>query len=733
MRLIVIFFILLHGLAFGQARVDYPYTYPIYSVIFPSDTISEYKIYLYTDLKNCIQIEYNRTGYDTSFTVSPDSWFDLTSLIYWRDFIALSNDSITKNSLFVNSLYPISIFIANGATNTLRSNEIKTSSPARRLTNEYLVYDKSIINIHHPVSMYIFAMEDSTTIDYTLSSPSVTGIPAHSPRQIILDKGERWYLNSVVGERFNLSKISSPLNKPIEVSVGDNGPGIIMDSCDSLHFNAFSKFSFINRFMQRILPVHKFSKTYLLHPIDSQPAQIFNLVSAHDANDIFLNKQYITTLNKAESFDTCLTSSNILEASKGVGVMRMITGAHDANGDNWRAPTIINETGFDLKMQRTAFFVSPLPLNTQSLLSNPNGFHINHFYLSIQCLSKDTTNFLLNNQAFRSHFNTFSADTNYAWACVPIDSGFYVLENPGGFTSFLFGRTPINQHPYPYDIRGHTIDAIGTTLEPLPYTGLDSTALLIYHGDTLPFAHINTPLCENQDLWALPPFTKYGRWEWVINGQRYITQGDSAFRLPSLSPGAYQLSLTDLAYCLGTYTFNLEISQTPDATFNYSIAADCEHWILEANVNSSVATEVRWKIGNRLIGTGPSLYHLLPSTAEQDGLELLCEVSNSYCQDSSVQLLNFENVPKLPDSLPNVITPNNDQINDFFPAAGIFDAFASCFELTVTNRWGQLVHHASNPDNPFPVNSNNIISGNYFYQLKVGPRHYQGSLRVITQ
>jgi len=81
--------------------------------------------------------------------------------------------------------------------------------------------------------------------------------------------------------------------------------------------------------------------------------------------------------------------------------------------------------------------------------------------------------------------------------------------------------------------------------------------------------------------------------------------------------------------------------------------------------------------------------------------------------------------------IPNVITPNNDGINDFFVIDGGSELTV---DLQLFNRWGKLVYHSKRYQNNWPVND--IADGVYFYVIKATSangevREYQGSVSVL--
>ena len=75
----------------------------------------------------------------------------------------------------------------------------------------------------------------------------------------------------------------------------------------------------------------------------------------------------------------------------------------------------------------------------------------------------------------------------------------------------------------------------------------------------------------------------------------------------------------------------------------------------------------------------------------------------------------------------NIITPNNDNLNDRFEPQGME---AGIWELTIFNRWGNLVYKNENYTNQWP--ETNISNGVYYYLLRNhnSGKTYKGWLEV---
>ena len=100
--------------------------------------------------------------------------------------------------------------------------------------------------------------------------------------------------------------------------------------------------------------------------------------------------------------------------------------------------------------------------------------------------------------------------------------------------------------------------------------------------------------------------------------------------------------------------------------------------------------------------------------------------------DTSESNYRMCNQPAPPEvAVPNVLTPNNDGVNDIFiiDYINLYDAR----ELTVFNRWGTPVYQSSDYQNDW--DGGNLAGGVYFYVLdlwkgSVG-NHYYGTVTII--
>jgi len=103
------------------------------------------------------------------------------------------------------------------------------------------------------------------------------------------------------------------------------------------------------------------------------------------------------------------------------------------------------------------------------------------------------------------------------------------------------------------------------------------------------------------------------------------------------------------------------------------------------------------------------------------------------CSDTMYVTENIQDIAQYIDQLPNVFTPNNDNLNDKFEF-GIGN-FSGCSDLIVFNRWGKKVFDSKGGniawDGTHYENGKKVQAGTYFYVLVVNGIEKKGSVHLI--
>lgn len=193
------------------------------------------------------------------------------------------------------------------------------------------------------------------------------------------------------------------------------------------------------------------------------------------------------------------------------------------------------------------------------------------------------------------------------------------------------------------------------------------------------------------------------------------SNGANTQNINNLAPGSYEVTISSIGCSIvRTYTIGnsngviANFSATPQPT----TISNSEVTLISQSTN---ATNFNWYIDNNLAGNNDSLIYLFPS--DSAGTYNIClAASNNNCADSSCQVILVEN-DSIALVIPNVITPNNDGINDVFTIIGLEENY----NLTIFNRWGKKVNSFSpykNDWNGENKGGNQLSEGTYYYILE---------------
>ena len=108
--------------------------------------------------------------------------------------------------------------------------------------------------------------------------------------------------------------------------------------------------------------------------------------------------------------------------------------------------------------------------------------------------------------------------------------------------------------------------------------------------------------------------------------------------------------------------------------------------------------------------------------------------ANTGCTSYTEQVVDVAPYSQLVHfSLPNVFTPNRDQVNDRFKLVTT-QSLDQCFQLHVYDRWGKLVHESNGGNNGWNGELDNgepASEGVYFYIVNVNDETFNGSISLM--
>ncbi len=199
----------------------------------------------------------------------------------------------------------------------------------------------------------------------------------------------------------------------------------------------------------------------------------------------------------------------------------------------------------------------------------------------------------------------------------------------------------------------------------------------------------------------------------------------------------YSVVATNASGCQDSASVDLATIALPVPSFEASFLPSCEgvlakftntsegaytySWSFSTPPSSSVNTDVSFVFPN---GQGPTV--VLYATLEGS------ECVDSVIQDFSGQFFTNDSVEII---YPNVITPNDDGLNDCFKP-GFTGVFSDCYTLVVYNRWGALLFESIATGHCWDGRTkagNYVPEGTYYYIAKVLDEEHAGWVQVILE
>lgn len=205
------------------------------------------------------------------------------------------------------------------------------------------------------------------------------------------------------------------------------------------------------------------------------------------------------------------------------------------------------------------------------------------------------------------------------------------------------------------------------------------------------------------------------------------TQGvsDPTVASPTVSPAAstvYSVMVTDANGCEETTTADITVDLRPLATFEVEVDPSCDGLEVDFINITDQADSYIWRFAD---GSEETTMDVTRNYNYSDALDLQLVALNTAtgCSDSTNMTDGFQALSAYFDfSVPNVMTPNGDGMNDVF-RTGFTGELDACTQLTIFNRWGTQVYPEANSTavewDGTINNGNQAPAGVYFYVIEV--------------
>jgi gliding motility-associated-like protein len=176
-------------------------------------------------------------------------------------------------------------------------------------------------------------------------------------------------------------------------------------------------------------------------------------------------------------------------------------------------------------------------------------------------------------------------------------------------------------------------------------------------------------------------------------------------------------------FCADTTSIQIQVKAKPDASFYFEDSIVCLG-------NTPVVIHCK-NNGGLLKGMFLNDGNFIPQKIGD--YTITYELKNDFCIDSTSQTIHVIDGSDL--QIPNVFSPNEDGKNDVFKVLGVSN---EKFQLSIFNRWGQLLFESNNPlvawDGKY--NAESVPEGVYFYLIQAQdechqPYNLRGTVQVL--
>ena len=281
------------------------------------------------------------------------------------------------------------------------------------------------------------------------------------------------------------------------------------------------------------------------------------------------------------------------------------------------------------------------------------------------------------------------------------------------------------------DIEGCNKEAI--TLDSITIKLHDFIFLNVFP-DTLvcPGEEINFSVYFDVSPESVSEFNVFNRpypFEFLLNNSFYdvsegVYKSDSSFTFSSINDTSVYISIVDTFGCVGADTLRYDVIEPDltDFTFTYEDPSkpNIIQFINLSQFNED--TKYIWDFGDSS-GT---------KSLQKEPLYIFPDIGNYYVSLTALNNNTNAECPMIkeiiikPLEVPNIITPNDDGVNDFFEAYGMYD-----YHLIIFNRWGKKVFEDENYKNTF--NAAGLSDGTYYYLIDYPEKRFsfKGWFQVV--
>ncbi len=395
-------------------------------------------LFITSDVNTSGTVSVPGQGFSTPFSVTANQI--TTVVIPFNVGIVNTNDGIENRGINIISNDPVTVYGLNRISFTT---DAYLAFPTNTLGQEHIVlsYRNTFVDDRASVLFAIVGTEDNTTVTIIPSVTTGTRL-ANIPYNIILNQGEVYQLRNNQSSSADLSGTIITSTKPVSVFGGH--------TCVNIPSGA----NFCDLITQQLPPTSTWGKSFLTVPLKNRlNGDRFRFLAKEDNTTILINGLNVATINRAQFFETILTTSSTITSNEPILVAQYSHGR-----------TFDNITGDPFMM-----LIPPFEqfLGAYTVLTPASGFNEN--FVNVVAPNAAVGLITLNSVAIPAASFSNIGSSGFSGAQVDIPIGSHNLAGPLPFGLFIYGFNLDDSYGYPGGQSFSPI-AIVTSVELAPKT-----------------------------------------------------------------------------------------------------------------------------------------------------------------------------------------------------------------------------------------------------------------------
>ena len=271
-----------------------------------------------------------------------------------------------------------------------------------------------------PSELAILATQDGTSVSYTPSANTTSGVTAGSTQTVTLNKGEALPVSSNAGD---LSGTAVSSSAPVSVYGGHN--------CANIPTNSTS---YCDHVVEQIPPTGTWGQSFLTAPLKTRKnGDTFRVLASADDTKVSVNGTEVATLNRGQFHQQIIDGSSVVSATKPVLL------AQYSNGTTYDGVT---SDPFMMLVTPAEQFLSQYTFATPA-----TGFRAN--FVNVVTPTTEVGNVTLDGAAVPGGEFTPIPGTSFSSAQLDLTAGSHTMSSPNGFGIYVYGFDQDDSYGYP--------------------------------------------------------------------------------------------------------------------------------------------------------------------------------------------------------------------------------------------------------------------------------------------